>query len=98
VLAGVTRQLVVPAAFAITLAAASGAFAQSAADHAASAHGKPIVDGDPVQPTPSVVEERLRHHKEMLQAERNGSVRPTVANPPPLPAEGPDARGSGKKP
>jgi hypothetical protein len=97
-LASITRHILVFAALATTLAAASSAFAQSAADHAASAHGKPIVNGHPVQPTPGVVDERLRHHEEMLQAERNGSVRPLVATPPAGPATGPDARANGMKP
>jgi len=96
VLAGVTCRLIVSAA--VTLASASGAFAQSAADHAALAHGQPIINGHPVQPNPGVVEERLRHHEEMLQAEQNGSVRPLIANPPALPATGLDARGGHEKP
>ena len=97
-LAGVTRYFLVFAALAITLAAPSNVFGQSAADHAASAHGKPIVNSHPVQPTPDVVDERLRHHEEMLQAERNGSVRPSIATPPADPAMRPAARGANSKP
>ena len=41
-------------------------FAQTPDDHAARAHGKPIVKGHPVQPTPGVVKERWRHHEMML--------------------------------
>ena len=74
------------AALALSLGSARSSFAQpaidgSAAAHAAQAHGQPIVDGHPVQPTPAVVEERMRHHEQMLEAERNGSVRPTVGQP-----------------
>lgn len=57
-------------------------FAQSAAEHAAQAHGQPIVKGHPVQPRPDVVKERLRHHKEMLEAEKKGSVRPRTDKAP----------------
>lgn len=46
-------------------------FAQTAADHAALAHGKPIVNGHNVQPTPAVVQERQRHYEMMRQSERN---------------------------
>jgi hypothetical protein len=57
------------AMMAVPLALASTAVAQTAADHEALAHGKPIVNGHPVQPTPDVVQERWRHHEMMLQSE-----------------------------
>lgn len=97
-LTGGTRYFLVFAVLAITLAAPSRVFAQSAADHAALAHGKPIVNSHPVQPTPDVVDERLRHHEEMLQAERHGSVRPAIGTPPAVPTTQPDARGDNSKP
>jgi hypothetical protein len=97
-LTGVTRRFLVFAALAITLAAPPRVFAQSAADHAALAHGKPIVNSHPVQPTPDVVDERLRHHEEMLQAKRHGSVRPVIGTPPAVPATQPDARRENSKP
>ncbi len=64
VLAGLT------ATAAAVLPAASAGHAQSAADHAASAHGKPIVNGYDVQPTPDVVRERWRHHELLLKARK----------------------------
>ena len=67
---------------------------QSAAEPAAQAHGHPIVDGHPVQPTPAVVEERMRHHEQMLEAERHGSVRPLAAQPPPAAAADMPANGA----
>lgn len=97
-LAAVTRHLIVPVAATFTLAAPVGAVAQSAADHAALAHGKPIINGHPVQPTPGVVDERLRHHEEMLRAEQDGSVRPLVAISPGYPTRVPDASGGSVKP
>lgn len=51
----------------------SNGFAQTAADHAALAHGKPIANGHPLQPTPEVVQKRRRHHEMMLQSEREQS-------------------------
>ena len=51
------------------LSPASDGYAQSAADHAAQAHGKPIVNGRRTQPTPDVVQERLHHHELMLESE-----------------------------
>jgi hypothetical protein len=48
---------------------ATTAMAQTTADHEALAHGKPIVNGHPVQPTPDVVQERWRHHELMLKSE-----------------------------
>lgn len=48
---------------------------QTAADHAASAHGKPIVQGHDVQPTPNVVSERRRHHMLMLKAEKREAAK-----------------------
>lgn len=51
----------------------SGGLAQTASDHAARAHGKPIVNGHPVQPSPKVVQERWRHHEQMLQSESKPS-------------------------
>lgn len=57
------------------LPVASEERAQSAADHAASAHGKPIVNGHDVQPTPDVVRERWRHHGLMLKAQRAEAAR-----------------------
>lgn len=96
--AGVDRSVVTCAAFAITRAAAPGGFAQSAADHAALAHGPPTVNGYPVQPPPGVVEERLRHHREMLQAGRNGSAQPPTANSSAIEGTGPDVRESSKQP
>lgn len=52
------------------LPAISAGHAQSAADHAASAHGRPIINGHDVQPTPYVVRERWRHHELMLKAQK----------------------------
>ena len=78
-----------------TIAVAQPTTDQSAAEHAAQAHGHPIVDGHPVQPTPAVVEERQRHHQQMLEAERRGSVRPLAAQPPPAAAE--NMAGSGAR-
>jgi len=57
---------------------------QTAADHAASAHGKPIVQGNDVQPTPDVVKERWRHHMLMLEEQkREAASKP--GPPAPLP-------------
>lgn len=64
ILAGLT------ATAAALLPVPSVARAQSAADHAASAHGKPIVNGHDVQPTPDVVRGRWRHHELMLKAQK----------------------------
>jgi len=61
---------VLTATVAAFVPAASKGRAQSAADHAASAHGKPIVNGHDVQPTPDVVRERWRHHELMLKAQK----------------------------
>lgn len=47
-----------------------GVNAQTPAEHGSLAHGHPIIKGKDIQPTPQVVEERLRHHRLMLQAER----------------------------
>ena len=69
------------AAIATLLDFSSNGLAQTAAEHAAQAHGRPIVNGRRVQPTPADVERRLRHHEQMLQAERDGSVRPQIAHP-----------------
>ena len=69
------------AAIATLLDFSSNVLAQTAADHAAQAHGRPIVNGRRVQPTPADVERRLRHHAQMLQVERDGSVRPQIAHP-----------------
>jgi len=67
-----TRGLKLPVAVGLLLLGiASGASAQTVADHAALAHGHPIVGGKDIQPTPQVVQERLRHHRLMLQAERD---------------------------
>lgn len=90
------RGLAVLALLVLAFGSAHSAFAQTASDgsaaaHAAQAHGQPIVDGHPVQPTPAVVEDRLRHHEQMLEAERNGSVRPTVE-------KSPTPRGGGPRP
>ena len=52
------------------LPAMSAGHAQSAADHAALAHGRAIINGHDVQPTPDVVRERWRHHELMLKARK----------------------------
>lgn len=65
----------------IPMALISNCLAQTAADHAAQAHGKPIVSGHPVQPTPDVVQERWRHHEEMLRSEQEQSTRTPSAAP-----------------
>jgi hypothetical protein len=62
------------------LGGASAALAQSAADHAAQAHGSPIVQGHPVQPRPEVVEERWRHHEQSLGAKQG--TRPEDSSTP----------------
>ena len=77
-----SRYLAVVALTLAFLGFSSNGFAQTAAEHAAEAHARPIVNGRRVQPTPADMERRLRHHEQMLQAERNGSVRPTIAQPP----------------
>jgi len=67
-----TRGLKLPVAVGLLLlGVASDVRAQTAADHAALAHGHPIVGGKDIQPTPQVVQKRLRHHRLMLQAERD---------------------------
>ena len=83
---GFRHLIITAAAIAAVLGSTSSGFAQSAADHAAQAHGRPIVNGHPVQPTPDVVMKRLRHHEQMLQSERDGSVRPSIAQPLDQPA------------
>ena len=65
----------------ISLSLISNCIAQTAADHAAQAHGKPIVRGHPVQPTPDVVQERWRHHEEMLRSEDGQSTGTPSASP-----------------
>ena len=67
-----TRGLKLPVSIGLLLpGVASGVRAQTTADHAALAHGHPIVGGKDIQPTPQVVQGRLRHHRLMLQAERD---------------------------
>ena len=75
-------------ALAASLPAAPPSPAQTAADHAAQAHGKPIVGGHEVQPTPTVVEERWRHHLLMLKAREAAK-----ANQTPIETARPDTRG-----
>ena len=61
---------VVVSAFAVFLAGFLSASAQQAgSDHEPQAHGKPIVQGHHVQPKPGVVEERLKHHEQLLQSQ-----------------------------
>lgn len=71
------------ALMAALLSLAAAASAQTAADHGALAHGKPIVDGRRVQPTPDVVQERWRHHELMLRSKRREAAPPDVAAPMP---------------
>jgi hypothetical protein len=52
------------------------ALAQSAADHAAQAHGRPITQGHPVQPRPDVVEERWKHHEQSLKVKQAQPTNP----------------------
>ena len=63
----------------VSLPFMSHGFAQTPDDHAARAHGKPIVKGHPVQPTPGVVNERWRHHEMMLQSQPEQSGRASSA-------------------
>jgi hypothetical protein len=62
--------LINAAAVVFALGGASTVLAQPAADHAAQAHGSPIVHGHPVQPRPEVVEERWQHHEQSLGAKQ----------------------------
>jgi len=67
-----TSGLKLPAAVGLLLlGVASGVSAQTAADHAALAHGDPIVGGKDIQPKPQVVQEVLWHHRLMLEAEHD---------------------------
>ena len=60
---------IVVCAVAVFLAASLNAMAQQTeTDHEAQAHGKPITQSHPVQPRPDVVEERLKHHEQLLQS------------------------------
>lgn len=59
---------------------------QTAADHAALAHGKPIMQGHDVQPTPNVVSERWRHHLLMLDAKKHEAATKSGPPTPPPPA------------
>jgi len=61
--------LAVLGALAAVSAVARSSLAQTAADHVAQAHGKPITGGHDIQPTPSVKDERWRHHMMMLKAQ-----------------------------
>ena len=66
------RRLTIPTAISLMLLGITpNGSAQTPAEHAALAHGHPIVGGKDIQPTPQVVQERLRHHQLMLQAERD---------------------------
>ncbi len=73
--------------------ATTGARGQTAAEHAAQAHGSPIVDGRNIQPTPRVVQRRLGHHRQMLKAEQNeatgAAAKPPIVGPA-TPAKRPD--------
>jgi hypothetical protein len=67
--------------------------AQTAAEHAAQAHGDPIEDGKNIQPTPQVVERRLRHYRQMLKAEEDEASGAAAEAPivgPGTPAKPPD--------
>lgn len=77
---------------------ASAGRAQSAADHAALAHGKPIVGGHDVQPTPDVVRERWRHHELMLRAEAAAKGKSSPSAPEPGASHKVDGPASGSHP
>jgi hypothetical protein len=72
--------LISAAAVGVILGGTSSVLAQSAADHAAQAHGSPIIHGHPVQPRPEVVEERWQHHEQSLGAKQE--TRPEGSSTP----------------
>jgi hypothetical protein len=73
---GLRSVLIKATAIGVILGPLPATLAQPAADHAAQAHGRPIVHGHPVQPTPDAVKERWKHHEQSLKAKQPGPTHP----------------------